>query len=84
MMSRCKCLTRYWIDVAEWTGYGVTATSESEALRLARDVAAEIHEGFTVISVTPNVDVQALDTGHVIPNMGPPSNYGVWFPRRNL
>jgi len=28
-----------------------------------------------------DVDVRALDGGHVLPNMGDPSVRGVWYPR---
>jgi hypothetical protein len=83
-MSRCNCLTRYWIDVAGWIGYGVTAYSEAEALRLAQEAAELVGKDFTVISVTPDIDVRTLDEGHVRPNMGPPCNHGVWFPMFNV
>jgi len=83
-MSRCDCLTRYWIVVEDYIGYGVTAYSESEAVKLAREAANEFGKDFTLVSITPNIDVQTLDAGHVLPNMGPPSNHGVWFPMLNL
>jgi len=31
-----------------------------------------------------DVDVRELDQRHVVPNMGPPSIFGVWYPRLNL
>jgi hypothetical protein len=32
------------------------------------------------LHVTEDVDIQTLDQGHVLPNMGVPSERGVWFP----
>jgi hypothetical protein len=36
------------------------------------------------IEIIENIDVQLLDKGHVIPNMGPVVFKGVWFPRLNM
>ena len=34
----------------------------------------------TWAQIVANVDVRSLDQGHVIPNMGPCSNRGIWYP----
>jgi hypothetical protein len=33
-----------------------------------------------IIEVIEDVEVSALDPAHVLPNMGDPSQQGVWFP----
>jgi len=33
------------------------------------------------VKVTEDVDVSTLDAGHVLPNMYPPNERGVWFPK---
>ncbi|MGK2950143.1 MAG: hypothetical protein ACSLFP_16350 [Acidimicrobiales bacterium] len=78
-------LRRYWLTFeSEQTpvelghGCGVTAFDLDDALDL---VAERI--GSTVpapSSVTEDVDVSTLDAGHVLPNMLPPNERGVWFP----
>jgi hypothetical protein len=36
------------------------------------------------IEVIEDIDVQLLDKGHVVPNMGPVVFKGVWFPFLNM
>jgi hypothetical protein len=61
-------------------GCGVTAYSLDDAKAVLRqelfrdDPLPEIEE------VVEDVDVQTLDQGRVVPNMGPPNERGVWFP----
>ena len=77
-------LQRFWFRTAEGLGIGVTAASRGEAERLAHDAAERLNLNFEVLEVVADVDIRTLDQGHVIPNMGPPSVRGVWFPRLNL
>ena len=79
-----RLLRRFWFRVAGAHGFGVTAYSEEEAASMARGAASELGVSFELLEVIPDVDVQTLDAGHVIPNMGPPNFHGVWFPRLNL
>jgi hypothetical protein len=79
-------LTRYWITFEPITaasfinqGCGVTALGKSDALTLLQK--ALDHELPPITAIIENVDVRTLDQGHVIPNMGSPSERGVWFPR---
>jgi hypothetical protein len=76
-------LTRYWFRTARGYGYGVTAYSIADAKELlARDWPASTRDD--ILEVVEHIDVRSLDQGHVIPNMGPPSVRGVWFPCRNV
>lgn len=66
-----------------WTalGCGVTGVDrgDAEALLAASPLAKD---GLPPVrEVIEDVDVQTLDAGHVLPNMGDPSMRGVWFPR---
>lgn len=83
-------LVRFWINVeadsgpssAHYSalGYGVTAYDRKDALDLLRE---RVFGGALprIESLAENVDVSALDEGHILPNMEPPSFRGVWFPR---
>ncbi len=79
-------LTRYWITfkpTVEQTfftsGCGVTALGKSDALILLTNSFGQ--ELPPIDEIIENVAVQDLDAGHVIPNMGTPSERGVWFPK---
>ncbi len=59
-------------------GCGVSAWSREDALRLvAEHLGLEPPEPNVVVE---DIDVSTLDAGHVLPNMLPPSERGVWFP----
>ena len=82
-------LTRYWFEFdweegsparPERLGCGVTAFDREGALRLVSEVAFANEEVPPVKRVIEDVDIQTLDPGHVLPNMGMPSERGVWFP----
>ncbi len=78
-----RSLTRYWIEFAEPRpflanlGVGVTAFDEKDAMGL---VSSSLSLSCEVAKVHADIDVRDLDQNHVIPNMGAPSNRGVWFP----
>jgi hypothetical protein len=83
-------LRRFWFrfdrppgGALSWTGLGCGVTgvdrSDAEALLAASPLAKD---GLPPVrEVIEDVDVQTLDAGHVLPNMGDPSVRGVWFPR---
>jgi hypothetical protein len=84
-----RVLTRYWFEFdwgemppvrAEGLGCGVTAFDREDALALLSEVVFVDSEVPPVKHVTEDVDIQTLDQGHVLPNMGVPSERGVWFP----
>lgn len=77
-------MQRFWFRTAEGLGIGVTAYSQTQAVELARGAADRLSLNFEVLEVIPDVDIRTLDQDHVIPNMGPPSVQGVWFPRLNI
>ena len=82
-------LTRYWIrfdrPVAEPAallapGFGVTAYTLDDALRLLRIRVFGDRPVPPIRDVIEDVDVASLDPGHVLPNMLPPNWRGIWFP----
>ena len=75
---------RFWFPCSPGIGIGVTAWSRDAAEKIARETAAMMPGSQLIGDVIENVDVQTLDQGHVIPNMGPPNLVGVWFPLLNL
>ena len=87
-------LTRYWIEFEtnqyeDFTfncffkrGIGVTAYNYDDAIKLLEKNISYFEEGVQGIkSVTENIDINDLDRGHVIPNMGICSNRGIWYPQ---
>lgn len=60
-------------------GCGVTAYDYEDALDI---LATKVFKGSvpTPKSVDENIDISTLDAGHVLPNMRPPIERGVWFP----
>jgi hypothetical protein len=79
-------LTRYWITFGPTKqptflnlGCGVTALGKSDALSLLENALGK--ELPPIDQIIENVDIQTLDAGHVIPNMGMPAERGVWFPK---
>ena len=61
-------------------GCGVTAFDYADALNILSAkvfVKASMPE---IESVVSDVDLQALDPHHVLPNIGVVTNRGVWFP----
>jgi hypothetical protein len=77
-------LRRFWFPVPGHLGIGVTAYSPAEAEALARDVATHMGWTFEANGVMEDVDVRQLDQNHVVPNMGPVTFHGVWYPMLNL
>jgi hypothetical protein len=72
-------LRRFWFPAFGHQGVGVTAFSCEEAFALARAAAERLGWPLSGEAVA-DIDVRELDPGHVLPNMGPPSNPGVWYP----
>ncbi len=87
-------LHRYWLEfdiapgdmeaypsfAALTLGCGVTAFDYEDALVV---LAEEVLRGDPLPSITSSredVDVSQLDQNHVLPNIAPPHERGVWFP----
>lgn len=61
-------------------GCGVTAFNYEDAIDI---IQKKIFTGKKLPNITKEIeaiDVSTLDQGHVIPNMKPPNNRGIWFP----
>jgi hypothetical protein len=89
-----KILTRYWIEfenvdlnVSEYSshaglgwGVGVTAHNWDDALSLLQDLLFRGDPIPNITHVIENIDVSNLDDGHILPNIGPPTFRGIWYP----
>ena len=73
-------LRRFWFSRPVGLGYGVTAFTVEDAERLLARTGL-LREW---IEVDADVDVSALDVGHVLPNIGGVTFGGVWYPALNL
>ncbi len=76
-------LIRYWFKTDRGTGYGVTAASRNEAMRLLERYGYPLPLE-RVVNVTEGVTTAALDREHVLPYAGPLLMRGVWFPCHNV
>lgn len=76
-------LIPFWFQISEGLGYGVTATSQEEAMRLL-GLYGYPRAGEEVTAVMSGVTFADLDQNHVVPNAGPVVVRGVWFPRHNV
>ena len=80
-------LSCYWITTGNrWSplGFGVTAWSVEDAIRLLKAEGFDMPESLEQLQVQENVTFADLDHNHVVPNMGPMVMRGVWYPRCNL
>jgi hypothetical protein len=77
-------LRRFWFPAQGHLGIGVSAMTREEAGLLAERAAKDLGWDVDGTQVVEDVDIRDLDQEHVIPNMGPPSFRGVWYPCRNL
>ena len=60
-------------------GCGITAHDYEDAIALLRDRVFK-RRAFTVMAYTIDIDIDSLDAGHVLPNMGDVTSRGIWFP----
>ncbi len=65
-------------------GFGVTAFSLDDAIKLIRAEGYELPESLDQLQVRENVTFAELDPQNVAPHMRPMVMRGVWYPRRNL
>ena len=75
-------LTRFWFefDGSIISGYGVTAYSYDDAIRLLKEIIFRDRPMPDIKSVVENIDVSTLHEGKILPNIGAPSFRGVWYP----
>jgi hypothetical protein len=73
-------LIRFWFEFDNIHSYGVTAWNYDDAINILKEKVFS-NTPFPVIKhVIENVDVSALDKGHVLPNMAIPTIRSIWFP----
>jgi hypothetical protein len=61
-------------------GCGVTAYDLDDAMKILNKLFKN-DKIPSIKKVIENVDLQTLDQHHVIPNMNPPIDRGIWFPQ---
>tara|TARA_R110002049_G_scaffold1062_1_gene7947 strand:+ start:4392 stop:4637 length:246 start_codon:yes stop_codon:yes gene_type:complete len=79
-MVKNSLLRRFWFDTEKGLGVGVTAYDRNDAESIVREnqLAMSFRPNFQ--ECVEDIDVQKLDQGHVIPNMGVVVDRGIWFP----
>ena len=65
-------------------GYGVTAFSLSDALRILREFGIRIPDDISRFEIIEGIRVSDLDQNHIVPNMGPIVVRGVWYPNQQI
>ena len=97
MRRDANLLTRYWIEFDTSTaelqryvfchavglGCGVTAYSYEDALCLLQAQVFRDGPIPPILSIIENVDISALDPGHVHPNIGVTIWRGIWYPNHS-
>ena len=78
-------LTAFWIVPPSPhgpLGFGVTARTLDDAIRIihAFDYGRYLPDDLGTLDVTVDVTVAQLDQRHVVTNMGPIVNRGMWYP----
>jgi len=76
-------LIPFWFNASSGLGYGVTATSQEDAVQLLK-LLGYPRPGEELTKVVAGVAPADLDQNHVIPNAGPLAVRGVWFPMHNV
>ncbi len=61
-------------------GCGITAFDYSDAIVILEQKVFNNRKLPPIKEVTKNIDISTLDSEHVLPNMNPPNNRGIWFP----
>lgn len=61
-------------------GCGVTAHNFEDARDILQTQVFASETALTIDVVVEDVDIQTLDSHHVLPNMGAVTSRGVWFP----
>ena len=76
-------LKPFWIagpDPHGPTGFGVTAFSLADALRIIREAGYTLPDDPALLHVREGVRPSDLDEAHVAKNMGPIVVRGIWYP----
>ena len=76
-------LTSFWIlprGAALGEGFGVTAFSEDDAVRLIREAGYKLSQDRNSLQITSGIRPHEVDAKHIAPNSGPSVVRGVWYP----
>jgi hypothetical protein len=76
-------LTSFWIlpqGAALGGGFGVTAFSEDDALRLIRQAGYDLPQDRTLLQITSGILPHEVDAKHIALGSGPAVVRGVWYP----
>lgn len=75
-------LTTFWVEFgdAHANKYGVTAYSLDDAISLLKEKVFRKQPMPPILNYKENIRVSDLDQNHVVPNIGPISERGIWFP----
>ena len=79
-------LRRFWFKFSPMpfnalnVGCGVTARDKNDAIKLVRELVFADQHMPGILEIIEDVDVSALDSKHVRPNMGTCSGRGIWYP----
>jgi hypothetical protein len=76
-------LTPFWIVPPSKhgpLGFGVTAFSFADALRIIEEAGYELSDDRATLRVMAGIRTVDLDQFHVVPNMGPIVVRGLWYP----
>ena len=76
-------LTRYWFKTDRGHGYGVTASSQTDAENILKGFGYPLPSE-RLVGVVAGIGMASLDKEEVLPNIGPMAVRGVWYPRRNI
>ena len=71
-------LRRFWFEIEKGHGVGVTAYSIDDARGIIKKEASL--NCVEIIKIIEDIDIRSLDSGHVIPNIGPVNFRGIWYP----
>lgn len=88
LMINNKFLRRFWFNFNKsdklppglaW-GCGITSFDKEDAIKILKEHVFQNFDYVEPFEIIEDIDVSELDQNHIVPNIGPPSIRGVWFP----
>ncbi len=81
-------LIRFWFNFEKSNplppglhlGCGVTAYNYDDALHILKSKIFKNNYEMTIKDYIEDIDIRTLDNNHIVPNILPPNNRGVWYP----
>ena len=80
-------LTAFWIVTPNEHGplrFGVTAFSIDDAINIIKAWGYELPDDRRLLKIQEGITIAELDERHVVSNMGPIVNRGIWYPFAGL